>query len=569
MAETTFVWKDAAGVTQTGLASENGAGHLAPAAALYDVSGQVLIGQRGRSSSLPVALSTEDAALLTGWLTDTQLRATSVPVSASTLPLPTGAATDAQQTTTNASLSSLDGKAPTLVNGRIPVDGSGVLQPVSAATLPLPSGAATETTLGSILTTLGGSPLTTAAFRDAFGRQRVVSPSLIFATSSAYDASPMIWETRASGAGNGAAWDTNSRGVVLTLAAAGYVVRQTYRYVTYQPGRSQFVTLTGTMGAAVSGVVKRIGQFDAANGLFFEQGATGVLRVVRRTSTSGSPVDTAVAQADWNIDTLDGTGASGITLDVAKDQIYILDYGWLGTATVRFGIYHDGHISYVHAMDHANILSVSYMQTATLPLRYEISAAGTAATMLQICAAVASEGGYFEAPAYTFSGGREIAAAISVNSPETPIIAIRPALTFGGIPNRITIQVTSIDVLALSASVRWRLLYYPMGSANPVTGGAWASANGASGVEVNASGTALSLAGAYTVQGGFVGSSTGGTNRAAATEHIIQTLPLTLDMAGANSPLSSNVGANPAYLVLAAIGTGATAAGWIDWQETH
>lgn len=54
-----------------------------------------------------------------------------VPVSAAALPLPSGAATAANQSTANASLASIDGKAPALVSGRVPVDGSGVTQPVS------------------------------------------------------------------------------------------------------------------------------------------------------------------------------------------------------------------------------------------------------------------------------------------------------------------------------------------------------------------------------------------------------------------------------------------------------
>jgi hypothetical protein len=77
-----------------------------------------------------------DTGLLQG-LTDDQLRATPVPVSLA------GAATAALQTAGNASLASLDSKAPALVSGRVPTDGSGVTQPVSAASLPLPTGAAT------------------------------------------------------------------------------------------------------------------------------------------------------------------------------------------------------------------------------------------------------------------------------------------------------------------------------------------------------------------------------------------------------------------------------------------
>ena len=58
---------------------------------------------------------------------------------------------------TVATLSSIDSKTAALVSGRVPVDGSGVTQPVSAASLPLPSGAATsanQTTTNSSLSSI-------------------------------------------------------------------------------------------------------------------------------------------------------------------------------------------------------------------------------------------------------------------------------------------------------------------------------------------------------------------------------------------------------------------------------
>jgi hypothetical protein len=70
-----------------------------------------------------------------------------VPVSAASLPLPAGAATSANQTTANSSLSSIDTKVPanlTVTATRLLVDNSGVTQPISAASLPLPDGAATS-----------------------------------------------------------------------------------------------------------------------------------------------------------------------------------------------------------------------------------------------------------------------------------------------------------------------------------------------------------------------------------------------------------------------------------------
>jgi hypothetical protein len=91
-----------------------------------------------RAASVPV----------TGPITDTQLRATAVPVSAASLPLPSGAATEAKQdtlighvdgvegllTTIDVDTGAIDGKLPsglTVTSTRLLVDGSGVTQPVS------------------------------------------------------------------------------------------------------------------------------------------------------------------------------------------------------------------------------------------------------------------------------------------------------------------------------------------------------------------------------------------------------------------------------------------------------
>ncbi len=60
---------------------------------------------------------------------------------------------DANWVSLLASVSSIDGKIPlnlTVSATRLLVDGSGVTQPISAASLPLPTGAATETTLQSV-----------------------------------------------------------------------------------------------------------------------------------------------------------------------------------------------------------------------------------------------------------------------------------------------------------------------------------------------------------------------------------------------------------------------------------
>lgn len=89
-----------------------------------------------------------------GGLTNAELRASPVPVSVS------GVATAANQTSGNSSLSSIDGKVPALVSGRLPVDGSGVTQPVSGtfwqATQPV-SGPLTDVQLRATAVPVSGT----------------------------------------------------------------------------------------------------------------------------------------------------------------------------------------------------------------------------------------------------------------------------------------------------------------------------------------------------------------------------------------------------------------------------
>lgn len=104
-----------------------------------------------------------------------------VPISAVSLPLPLGAATSANQTTANSSLTSIDGKLPALSSGRIPVDvgtainvgevevknDTGNPVPVSAASLPLPTGAATSSNQTTANTSLANLDTDLGAQTDA------------------------------------------------------------------------------------------------------------------------------------------------------------------------------------------------------------------------------------------------------------------------------------------------------------------------------------------------------------------------------------------------------------------
>jgi hypothetical protein len=231
---------------------------------------------------------------------------------------------------------------------------------------------------------------------DAFGRLRTSNPLTIFDSANVMSKNNLFDESLT---GSGTVSYTANKSTVnlnVTTASGDKVIRQSKRVMSYQPGKSLLNFNTFVMNTQTENLEQRVGMFDANNGIFFEDTGTGY-QIVRRTYTSGSSVDTAVAQSSWNGDTLDGTGGSGYTLDPTKATILFTDYEWLGMGAVRVGFVIDGKFITAHTFKNANSLDTVYMQTANLPIRYEIETTdtiGSAATLQQVCSTCMIEGGY-------------------------------------------------------------------------------------------------------------------------------------------------------------------------------
>jgi len=274
---------------------------------------------------------------------------------------------------------------------------------------------------------------------DAFERLRVSTPQSLHDWKSIHDRGAEFWNESTTGGGT-ITYNAAKSQVDLAVGTTSgdEAIRQTTRYYPYFPGKSQLVILTGVPGEGKANVRKRGGLFDDLNGLFFEFDGLDV-NVVRRTDTSGSAVDNKIAQADWNIDTLDGNGKSGILLDASKTNIFMIDFQWLGVGAVRFGVDVDGVAVYCHQINNANTLDVAYMSTGSLPVRYEITNTGTAAsgsTMSEICSSVASEGGF---QLFGFDGSVGNGTTLRNVTTREPVFAIRLTNAINGKRNRRTI----------------------------------------------------------------------------------------------------------------------------------
>lgn len=232
---------------------------------------------------------------------------------------------------------------------------------------------------------------------DAFGRWRVSDIQTIFDSKQTGVGSQLYWDDQeVSGSGTGSSYSEDEAATTISVSGttAGKRVRQSKLRFNYQPGKSQLILITFNMQGGATGIVKQIGYFDDDNGIFL-QNDEGTINFVRRTYVSGSAVDNTVAQASWNIDTFDGNGPSGITLDFTKVLIFLVDFEWLGVGRIRLGWVVGGNIYYAHEMNASNILTTVYMSKPNLPIRYTIENDGTGAAdeIDAICCSVNSEGG--------------------------------------------------------------------------------------------------------------------------------------------------------------------------------
>ena len=361
---------------------------------------------------------------------------------------------------------------------------------------------------------------------DAFGKLRVSAPSTIFDSKQLNDNQPLFWDDQeVSGGGTSSTFsgDKASSTLAVTAATAGKRVRQTKMRFNYQPGKSLLILATGTLAnqtVDLTDIITQIGYFDDKNGIFFSF-EEGVLYLILRSNATGSPVDTKVAQADWNVDTLLGNGGgrnlSGITLDYTKTQLMSWNLEWLGVGTVRCGFVIDSRFYIVHNFLNSNIASNVYMSTPNLPVRYSIESTGTdnvATSMQHICCSVTSEGGV-----------QSLGTIREIDTGVTAITAATAGTTYALIGIRLktthldtTIDILKTEILLTSAgSYHWQLFLNPTIAAGTPS---WVSSTN-SALEYFIGDGAITLTGGTSIDGGYGASTGSGGSAAGASDSVI------------------------------------------------
>jgi hypothetical protein len=374
---------------------------------------------------------------------------------------------------------------------------------------------------------------------DAFGRLRVSQTETLLDAKHLHDKLPFIFDEVV----NGTATSTFSAGesmVVMTTQASGdYVIRQTRVHYNYQPGKSMQGLFTGTFTPQTN-IIKRVGMlqslsaapYNVEDGLYLEVVDSGPRFCITKNGNN----TIVVPQSAWNVDKLDGTGPSGVTIDFTKAQIFTLDFEWLGVGRVRFGFVQSGKTYYAHYQNHVNELVSPYIKSPNQPVHYEIRQVGAGSgNMNHICSTVMIEG-----------GEQDIGKPISVSDNGITLVTTedRPLLFIRYNPAKIdsVAYVKSAEVLNAGGNPALYKVYY-----NPTISGTqptWINVPDTAIQYANGS-TATQISGDSVLFSSFMGAGIGGTRPA-------DSLPI----AGILARLGSSINHTPDVIVLTGRGIG-------------
>ncbi len=438
-----------------------------------------------------------------------------------TVSLPTGAATAANQTSSNASLSSIDVKLPsnlTVASTRLLVDGSGVTQPISGTVtantglaqpltdtqlraanvgVTVSNFPATQVVSGTVTANTGlTQPLTQAQLLaqnigvavsnfpsaidptqyinvrqtdgDQFSTPRLTkfSESLTAHNISVLNYKP-TWGAsdlryRKTITGTGASIGESAGELVLQTGTTttGTASLETLQRGQYQAGQQgQFGMGVRLSSLPTGSQFAEWGYFDEQNGFGFGIDATSLY-----TFSLFNGVKTKVYRANWSKDKLDGTGTSGLTLDITQGIVCHVDFIWYGYGDIDYGflVYNPDtqHTQYIIANDLKVNGSVSTCDP-NQPLRMVVNNGGSTASNFILCV-----GGH----QFSVIGGetqpkrRHLGEFINDyqlanNTNWQPVLAIRRKSVFGdsGRVNSVKCFLRSLSVSASGADIKWKL----------------------------------------------------------------------------------------------------------------
>lgn len=234
--------------------------------------------------------------------------------------------------------------------------------------------------------------------------------------------------------------------------------------VARQIAAQDFTTALYTTDVVDSKVIflsDRVDNNTGNNNFTFALGtATNVTASFTEITQAQAQTSTAYTQSAWNIDTLDGTGPSGMTIDPQSGNVYQVAYEWLGFGAIVWSVENPLSGAFVpfHRIEIANTgTDVSLSQPDMQLTAFVSSVISTTPITLQVASMSAFVEGQIKrfAPNYSVSN-----AHAGVNGVTTNVIlfAIRNPRTFNGLTNQVQVNLKDFTAAVSGSANNTRAL---------------------------------------------------------------------------------------------------------------
>jgi len=190
--------------------------------------------------------------------------------------------------------------------------------------------------------------------------------------------------------------------------------------------------------------VVRWGIFSDQDGFCFGQDSTGIFIATRLAS-----IETKVYQASWNGDKLNGTGASGLTLNLAKGNQFQFTYIFaFGVVEFRVVMQDASNIEQVVTVHRYRLDNAPNMNDPNLPIRVQVQNGATASALSLFV--YSRSYAVLGVPDYSQRITSDRRLNVSVSTTFLPLVSFRKKAVFPAgttRPNSVTVYIQGLDLL--------------------------------------------------------------------------------------------------------------------------
>ena len=204
------------------------------------------------------------------------------------------------------------------------------------------------------------------------------------------------------------------------------------------------------VGSTVVFVADGAGNKSGSFSLAQSGAATPAAGTDAETLAGSASTDTWIYQSDWNGDKMDGTGASGVTLDPSKGNVYQIGVQYLGFGTINFSVEagntgNNPDFVTVHTISYPNTSTSTSMSQPSFPF---LAAAYSAGSTTDVSVSIGSYAGFNEGetlnlgPRVSYERDSLLTSSTTVYK---PIFTVRNGRVFKGRANQSVVKLIDVS----------------------------------------------------------------------------------------------------------------------------